>query len=167
MSAVFDDTRTYRYRLTREVGPEATRVCWVMLNPSTADEVDNDPTIRRCEGFTRAWGFGSLDVVNLFAFRSTKPRGLTNWADDPVGPDNDKWIKHAALAADLVLCAWGAWPGAEHRGRAVVDALLDLGVDLFALATTKTGAPGHPLYLRKELEPFVWQSARHAEGRHG
>jgi len=105
-TAVFDPTRTFRYRLSRTWDREGPVVAFVMLNPSTADAEVLDPTVRRCVGFARAWEFGSLEVVNLFAFRATDPRDLL-LAAAPVGPDNDQAIVDAASAADRVVAAWG------------------------------------------------------------
>lgn len=144
--ALFDPTGAYRYRLVRAWGPGG-RVAFVMLDPNTADAVRDDPTIRRCVGFARRWGFGSLEVVNLFAFCAPDPRTLTR-ADDPVGPENDRHITGALRRADLVVCAWGATPLA--RARAVEVVPLFAGRRARCLGLTKRGAPRHPLYLRAD-----------------
>lgn len=145
----------YRYNLIRRWsdGPVAT---FVMLNPSTADGTEDDPTIRRCIGFARGWGMGGLDVVNLYALRSTDPRGL--WAtDDPVGPENDYHLRSHAEAARNVgwplIAAWGANAKADR-----VHAVLALPgmTALQALGTTKDGAPRHPLYLRSDSVRAAW-----------
>src|SRR4028119_2392792 len=86
--AIFDPTRTYRYALWRTWDAARPPVAFVLLNPSTADARRDDPTIRRCANFARTWGFGGLEVVNLFAFRATHPTDL-KCAADPVGPQND------------------------------------------------------------------------------
>ena len=156
-TATFDPTRTYRYRLARTWDPTGPVVAFVMLNPSTADAEVLDPTVRRCVGFARAWEFGSLEVVNLFAFRATDPRDLLR-ADAPVGPANDRAILDAVSVADRVVVAWGA--RGTHLGRAAaVTGLLRAGpVRPLALATTKDGQPRHPLYLRADTRPSRWSA---------
>ncbi|GAB3884429.1 DUF1643 domain-containing protein [Terrabacter terrigena] len=146
----------YRYMLGRrwDNGP---LVRFVMLNPSTADATTDDPTIRRCIGFAKAWGFAGLHVVNLYAYRATNPREL--WAvDDPVGPENDAWLADEAAWAkshDLpLIAAWGVH--AEPRHVAYVRTFP--GFDrLQALGTTKDGHPRHPLYLRRDAQLEPWR----------
>lgn len=142
--AVFDPTRRYRYLLRRTWG-SGPRVAFVMLNPNTADAVNDDPSIRRCVGFARRWGFRSADVVNLFAYRTRDPRELAR-AADPVGPENDRYVRQAVARAELVVCAWGATTLARGRAAAFRDALA--GRPAQCLGRTKAGAPRHPLYLR-------------------
>ena len=145
----------YRYSLTRRWDDALPRVCWVMLNPSKADAVDDDPTITRCLGFARSWGFGSLAVVNLFAWRSTRPKELRK-ARDPVGPDNDVHLLRHAKDAALAVVAWGAH---ETFGRAlqVLDMLAVNDVKLFCLELTKNGFPRHPLFCRADLKPVEYR----------
>lgn len=144
-SAVFSPNRRYRYHLWREWDPWRPRCAFVMLNPSSADETVNDPTVERCERRARAWGYGALDVVNLFAYRSTDPQALTQ-VEDPFGPENDAAILAVARAAALVVCAWGAC-GIWH-GRADAVRRLLAGVPLYCLRTNAaTGTPTHPLYV--------------------
>lgn len=145
-SADFSDDRMYRYRLTRRWA-DGPVLNVIGLNPSTADETQDDPTIRRCIGFARQWGFSGLVMTNLCAFRSTDPRGLIA-AEHPVGPENDLWLRGEARMARLVLAAWGAHPVAVERGRHVVKHVLD-GVLLRCLGVTRSGAPRHPLYIPK------------------
>ena len=138
----------YRYRLGRMWGPVGG-VVFVMLNPSTADATQNDPTIRRCLGFARREGWGSLDVVNLFGLRATNPAELAAHPD-PVGPRNDAAIGDAIHAADAVICAWGAHPMTQHQDRAatVLRLLRQHGSRIYRLGPpTRSGAPRHPLYL--------------------
>lgn len=123
-----------------------------MLNPSTADEVKNDPTVRRCIGFAEREGCTSLEVLNLYALRSTDPAGL--WTtDDPVGPENDRWIESTVKKADLVVIAWGAIPytrvpgGSERAARTVSLLRQASSVPVQCLGVTKDGYPRHPLYL--------------------
>jgi hypothetical protein len=143
-SAVLSPCRTWRYALERRWGT-GPFVLFVGLNPSTADESVDDPTIRRCIGFAKAWGFGGLLMGNLFAFRATSPRDLCR-ALDPVGPDTDVWLGTLSVRASVVVAAWGAHPFALSRSE---DVLALLGDDVCCLGTTKSGAPRHPLYLPK------------------
>lgn len=161
--ARISDCGRYRYRLRREwVAPlfhqEAPlkTTCFVMLNPSTADAEIDDPTIRRCIGFAQAWGYQALDVVNLFAFRATDPTRL-RLAEDPIGPENDDQIAISALSSLLVVCAWGAWGGYLGRGEAVRRDLARLG-KIHHLGLTKDGHPKHPLYLRADTAPQLWET---------
>lgn len=146
--AQFDRSGTYRYSLTRCWSGHGATVVFIMLNPSTADARQDDPTIRRCIGFARAWGFSALEVVNLFAYRAAHPARLRA-APRPVGPRNDRHLRAALARADAVVAAWGvhgAWLG---RDRAVAGMLDDPGLGLApqCLGLTKGGHPRHPLYL--------------------
>lgn len=141
--ALFDATRRYRYLLWRRWGHGGT-VAFVMLNPSTADAARDDPTIRRCAGFARTWGFGGMAVVNLFALRATDPARLRR-ARDPVGRENDHHIAAAAATADAVVVAWGVHGGLGARDRAVLALLA--GLRPRCLGVTRAGQPRHPLYL--------------------
>ncbi len=139
----------YRYSLRRrwfDDDRDLQRVCWVMLNPSTADGETDDATIRRCVGYSVRWGFASLEAVNLFAWRTTDPRDLQR-AADPVGAGNDIVIEQAAIAAQLVVCAWGVFGAYLDRGAAVTQLLHDRGLQPKALGLTKHGLPRHPLRL--------------------
>lgn len=153
--AEFSADRRYRYLLRRRVAESQKRVLFVMLNPSKADEERNDPTIRRCIGFARSWGFGILEVVNLFALMSTYPKALLK-ADDPVGPDNDAAIRAALESTDTVVLAWGNH-GLDHENRAAeVTAMARKATRPSCLGLTMKGAPRHPLRLPKTttLTPF-------------
>jgi hypothetical protein len=136
--AHLSEDKLYRYWLSREIAPtvgQATmpigRLVWIMLNPSTADALVDDATIRRCMGFGFLWGFREIVVVNLFAFRATNPKALYRVAD-PVGPENDRWIDHWTKDAREVVAAWSnhGW----HMNRD-------------AMVLTKSGAPKHPVRL--------------------
>ena len=141
----------YRYRLWRTWDASRPRVAFVMLNPSTADARRDDPTIRRCIGYARAWGFGGLEVVNLFAFRATDARTLHK-AADPVGRANDRHIRCAIRSAGLVVLAWGAHRMARDRAAKVRP--LFSRTRPRCLGLTRSGAPRHPLYLRRDV-PLV------------
>lgn len=162
-SAVYDDTGDYRYRLTR-VWSESLPVCaFVMLNPSTATEDKGDPTLRRCEGFARSWGFGAMEIVNLFALRSTDWRQLKA-AQDPVGPLNDEVTAEVVESADEgyeqtpegfgVIFAWGSHGDIGGRATQVRRALLGKGgMRARHLGINSDGEPRHPLYVPKGQPP--------------
>jgi hypothetical protein len=147
-TAVFNAERTHRYALLRCWDADAPMVTFVMLNPSTADAFTLDPTVRRCLSFARREGAGSLQVVNLFALRSTDPAALYSHPD-PVGPLNNQFIRTAAWASTLIVAGWGAHGTYQGRGEAVTRALTDPALTgrLHCLRVTKSGQPGHPLYI--------------------
>lgn len=149
--AIFSPCGRYRYALSRVWGDTAHRCLFVMLNPSTADAEQDDPTIRRCIGFARDWGFGALDVANLFAWRSRDPKALCS-LEDPIGPENDEWIRKLASRAGIVVCAWGNHGALGRRGEAVVKILLAQGRRPQCLDRTSTGEPTHPLYQPKTAQ---------------
>lgn len=150
----------YRYLLWRLVSPGLARVCFVMLNPSTADAEHDDPTVRRCLSFAQGLGAGRLDVVNLFAYRATDPRDL-RLAVEPIGLDNHFAVARACRRADIVIAAWGAQ--AEHPllARHAADMLVMVrdyaGARLHHLGLTKGGSPRHPLYLPRSARPIPWR----------
>jgi hypothetical protein len=156
--AWYSECSTYRYALTRAWKAGAPRLLWVMLNPSTASELRNDPTVARCENRARSLGFGAFRVVNLFAFRATDPRALRQVAD-PTGPENDRAVAEAADWADTVLCAWGVHGALRSRDAEVVAMLRRGGHALWHLGLTKGGQPRHPLYLPKEAPLLPWDGA--------
>lgn len=153
-TALYSDCERFRYTLTRDWGP-GRRLLFVMLNPSTATELRNDPTIACCERRTRTLGYGSFEVCNLFAFRATRPADLRA-AADPVGPENDAMLIRAARRADDILCAWGNDGGFRGRGAIVAALLAGTGRPLWHLGLTQAGAPRHPLYLRRATQPCRW-----------
>lgn len=155
--ADFSECRTYRYLLWRIWDTDGSPLNVIGLNPSTADETIDDPTIRRCIDFAKRWGYGSLVMTNLFAYRSTDPQGLLS-VDDPVGPDNDEALRLAAWRAGLTVAAWGAHRLAVTRSGAVSKLLHWMPVECFGL--TKDGAPKHPLYLPKSTTPVPYWSPR-------
>lgn len=152
----------YRYRLWR-VWDEGLPTClFVMLNPSTADADRDDPTIRRCVGFAKAWGYGRLDVVNLYAYRATKPDELWS-AGDPIGPRNDVVIADAMLDAIHVVVAWGANTGPTTARDVAVLRLAPHPRSIVCLGVTRSGQPRHPLYVPAAIEPLTF----HREGEKG
>ena len=124
-----------------------------MLNPSTADAVRDDPTIRRCVGFARAWGYRRVAITNIFAFRSPSPPELRR-AADPVGPQNDRWLLRAAAQADRIVCAWGAYGALGNRDAEVLTLLR--GFPLEHLGITMHGHPRHPLYVAAGAVPLPY-----------
>lgn len=164
-AAIFDTSKAYRYQLRYQLSggdveaPAVKPLAFVMLNPSTADHLEPDPTVRRCMGYARAWGFLELLVANLFALRSTLPTGLLR-VNDPVGPDNDRAIQTIPVDTPII-CAWGTAGGdgklrrmVEKRARHVCSLLAEH--KLFALGLTQNGTPRHPLYMRADAERFAW-----------
>ena len=151
-SATLSTCRQYRFELWRRWGHGAYAM-FIGLNPSTADETADDPTIRRCVGFARAWGYDAMCMTNLFAYRATLPADMKK-AADPVGWEvNDRRLRHLAAEAGVVIAAWGAHGAFMDRG-ANVRRMLPGG--LHYLRLTKDGHPGHPLYLPASLQPVEW-----------
>jgi len=166
---VFSPCKQYRYYLQRKLDTqsslfqsESKRMVVVMLNPSTADEVKNDPTVRRCIGFASRENMTMLEVLNLYALRSTDPKGLLA-VEDPVGPENDHWIAETVGGAGLVVVAWGTIPyvrvsGGNKRTESTLKLLRKHSpVPVKCLGTTKDGFPRHPLYLPSDarLDPYL------------
>ncbi len=154
--ATFDPSGVYRYRLWRRWAA-GLPVLFILLNPSTADARRDDPTVRRCAAFARRWGFGAVEVVNLFALRSTAPQALWE-AADPVGPANDRQIRAAARRARRIVAGWGAprGGGPVSARAAAVAAALGPAHPLLCLGRTASGAPRHPLYLPAPTPPEPW-----------
>jgi len=144
--ATFDPTGLYRYSLWRVWNPAGIRVVFIMLNPSTADAGRNDPTIRRCLKFAQQWGYGALEVVNLFAYRTSSPIALRH-IENPVGIENDCSVLEAVLRSDCTVVAWGNGGSFQGRDRIVLD-LLAQQPALYCLGITRLGQPRHPLYVK-------------------
>lgn len=156
-AAVLSDDGVYRYFLSRIWEPRKGLVTFVMLNPSTADAEMDDPTIRRCIGFTDLWGFGGLNVVNLFAYRATNPKEL-KVSSDPVGPKNDLYLLKTCRGQGIVVAAWGANGGINNRAERVMSMLRKDTYPVLCLGVTKNDHPKHPLYIpaSKKLEVFLY-----------
>jgi len=152
--AEFSRCRRWRYLLWRRwrPGPLAN---FLMLNPSTADEVKLDPSCTRARGYALRWGFGGLLVTNIFAWRATDPQEMKA-VRDPVGRGNDRAILRAAREAAIVVCAWGNH--GTHLGRAVQVRRNLNEIPLHALHMNGSGEPAHPLYLSGALEPRRWRA---------
>lgn len=151
-TAVLSPCRKYRYELHREWG-DGGMCAFIGLNPSTADETEDDPTIRRCIGFAKSWGYGSLCMINLFAFRATQPADMKK-ALDPVGPQNLATLEKIYAEARIVVAAWGAH--GTYKGQGAI--CLRKFPGLHYLSLTSSGAPGHPLYLKSDLRPKPFNS---------
>ena len=183
--AMFSPCRSYRYSLWRTWDSQKPIVVFIGLNPSTADETVNDPTMRRCIGFARLWGYGGMVVVNLFAYCATKPTVLRHVAD-PVGKDTDSWIytlcqyvarqvggehnsldceeagqthgsekSHYESVSAKVILCWGNQGCLKGRDRTLLTLITPI-ITPYCLAMTKQGYPAHPLYLRKTLVPIPY-----------
>jgi len=174
--AILDDAKLsedgrYRYWLTRctratpwNLLPHYGYVNFICLNPSTADDRLDDPTVRRIRGFAKSWGYDGFWLTNLFAYRATDPMDLCMAQGDILGPDNLEWIREVAKRATIVVAAWGAVDGlfrnnvrfAQRQASAICNVVL-VDVDLYALGTTKAGFPRHPLYIKGDTLPGIWR----------
>lgn len=150
-TAVLSHDRIYRYELWRRWRGDDRTAVFIGLNPSTADETKDDPTIRKCVGFAKRWGFGALGMLNLFAFRATQPKDMKQ-AADPVGPDNDETIRRVTSDCAVVVAAWGK--DGSHLGRDKEVAQIISAP--MCLRLNGDRSPGHPLYIPYEatLTPF-------------
>lgn len=155
--AAFSPCRKYRYLLWRRWGDDwASNFCmFIGLNPSTADEIRDDPTVRRCINYAKDWGYSALCMTNLFAYRATDPKVMLA-IDDPVGPENDRYLIECSAKARVVVAAWGNH--GQHMSRH--DCLMQMISNLHCLRVTGIGMPGHPLYLPKTLKPILFEGAR-------
>ncbi|MDQ2091019.1 DUF1643 domain-containing protein [Marimonas arenosa] len=154
-TAVYSDCERYRYMLTRTWDEGASRALFIMLNPSTATEVQNDPTVERCERRARALGFGAFRVTNIFAWRETDPKKMRT-AGDPVGSENDQAIAESCPWADQIIAAWGTHGAHLERGAEVEALLRRTRRPVFHLGLTKDGHPKHPLYIAYTQQPERW-----------
>lgn len=170
-SAIFSDCRRWRYTL-RIVWDEAKPLCqFIGLNPSTADEIKDDPTLRRCKGFCRQWGFGGLIMTNLFAYRATEPEDMKAFAGDPVGEAiprgafteltqfdnlNDYYLWTVAEECTQTIAAWGVHGAFRDRAVDVMELFEDFSLPMYCLGCTQDGHPKHPLYLSKNLKPIAF-----------
>jgi len=149
--AVFSPCRTYRYALSRVWAADKPYALFIGLNPSTADETLDDPTIRRCISFASDWGYGGLVMANLFAYRATAPADMMA-SQDPVGADNDRWLVDLAAQAGVVVAAWGNHGAFQQRSAQVRQII----PELHYLKLNQSGEPAHPLYLSSSIVPVPW-----------
>ena len=158
--AQFSACRKYRYALWRTWDESKPYAMFVGLNPSTADEVNNDPTVIRCINFAKSWGYGGLCMANLFAYRATEPDEMMA-AVEPVGSANDDWLVNLANEAGVVVAGWGNDGRYLNRSKDVVGLL----PNLHYLKRNKSGEPAHPLYLKSDLRPVPMSN--HSTGMFG
>lgn len=151
--AHFSPDRRYRYTLWRIWEPEWPKINWLMLNPSTADENVEDPTIAKCIRFSQKWGYGSIVITNIFAFRATDPEDMKKEAD-PIGPNNDWYVWSSAKGAEKVICAWGNH--GDHMKRANHIRYMLKDIPLHCLKVNNTGEPIHPLYVSFKTKPVPY-----------
>ena len=156
--AAFSPCRRWRYLLWRRWDAAKPVANFLMLNPSTADEVKLDPTCSRARDYAERWGYGALIVTNVFGWRATDPAAMKA-VKDPVGPGNDAAILRAAKASDLVVCTWGNHGGFLSRSRAVLEKLNAGNIRLHALRVNAGREPAHPLYLPSRLSAVPLRTA--------
>jgi len=150
--ALISPSGTYRYKLWRCWDSTKGQVCFIGLNPSTADGETDDATIRRCVVFCQSWGYGSLIMVNLFAYRATDPKDLKR-SEDPIGDDNNRHIVMSAEASDLIIAAWGSHGKFLGRANHVIQ-MFNSGVLKCLKQNKMDKSPSHPLYLKAGLKPI-------------
>lgn len=153
--AVFSDCKRYRYKLWRIWDKSKLYAMFLMLNPSTADETKNDPTVAKCQQYAMDWGYGGLYVCNIFAYRATDPDVMKAYKE-PIGQDNDEAIQEVADKAGVIVCAWGNH--GVHMSRSDNVRQLLKGNELHYLKLNNNNEPGHPLYLRKNLKPTKFKT---------
>ncbi len=154
-TADFSPCRKWRYTLKRVWNPDLPTVVFVLLNPSTADEANDDPTNRRGINYAIKWGFGGVTFVNLFAFRTPYPKEM-KVAVDPIGPDNNEWILREAIGRRVIF-AWGTHGTFLDRDKEVIKLFQDdIAVPPYCMGVTKHGHPKHILYLKGDLEPVLF-----------
>lgn len=157
--AVFSKCLRYRYSLWRrwEDCEPSQMVAFIGLNPSTADEFKNDPTIRRCIRFSKDWGYSGMIMLNLFAYRATDPKEMKAQVE-PFGDENAVAIMEVCRSVDAVICAWGVHGAYRNRGEHVRSVLAHFMPEkLFHLGLTQNGYPKHPLFLKNDLTPQPWK----------
>ncbi|WP_437226659.1 DUF1643 domain-containing protein [Planctomicrobium sp. SH661] len=153
--ATYSSCRRYRFSLVRRFGKPVAkkheRIAFIGLNPSTATEQVNDPTVRRCIGYAQLWGYREFVMLNAFGYRSTDPRGLQT-IEDPVGAANNEQIRYWSRRSDVVVCCWGVHAVLQDRGAYLEEQLRKWNVTARCLGKTLAGFPKHPLYLRKDAD---------------
>jgi len=150
--ATLSSCRMYRYALSRIWDVSKPYAMFIGLNPSTADETEDDPTINRCINYSKDWGYGGLCMANLFAFRATTPNDMMA-SNNPIGPDNDEWIKKIAQEAGVIVAAWGNDGSFMDRSKQVKKMI----PNLMCIKINKSGEPAHPLYQPKSAKPIKWE----------
>lgn len=159
-TAVFSPCRKWRYHLQHVWDDNQPNLLWLMLNPSTADETQNDPTVERCEQRARMWGYGGVEIYNIFGFRATDPNNMKAYGD-PVGPDNDKWITKFALKSQqtLAIAGWGNHGSHNKRNEEIIKIITQNNGRVKALKINASGDPKHPLYVGYAQKPVLFIGA--------
>ncbi len=148
---ILSEDRIYRYTLWRKISEGGRYINFICLNPSTADEKINDATIRKCIGFTKLLGFDSFCMTNLFAYRDVSPKNMKQYYN-PIGEENDKYIKEIAKNSSLIICGWGNHGSFMDRGNVLIYKLKLLGLNPMCFDKNKDGSPKHPLYVKYNTE---------------
>jgi hypothetical protein len=152
--AIFDSAHLYRYSLWRRWSLERPSLVFVLLNPSQASADTDDPTLRRCLSFAQDWGYGSLEIVNLFAWVTTCPQKL-KVVSDPIGPECDRYLLAAVAKAERIVVAWGNGGQLYQRDRTVLE-WLSAHTPIYCLGLNRSGQPRHPLYLPRIVNPLLF-----------
>jgi hypothetical protein len=147
--AILSEDRKYRYVLSRIWDESKPMIMIIGLNPSTADETKNDPTITRCINFAKSWEYGGVYMLNLFAFRATLPKDMIE-EEEPIGNENDSYINKYSKLSEKVVCAWGNDGSYKNRSKEILSKINNL----YYLKLNKSGEPSHPLYLNGNLIPI-------------
>jgi len=156
--AHFDPTRSYRYSLWRyfeEQTDLSQAIVFIGLNPSTADETIDDPTIRRCQGFAKRWGYQGMVMLNLFALRATQPKQMKR-SPSPIGSENDEVLLSWSCNCGTIVCCWGMHGSHLGRSLQVKQLLQGAHLSLWHLGLTRSGEPRHPLYLPARTPRVRW-----------
>lgn len=148
--ARFSKNKCHRYFLERCWNKKKPALMIIGLNPSTADAINNDPTVARCINFGKTWGYGRIYMMNIFAYRATNPI-IMKAAKNPIGKENDKWLVRVAARSDMILAAWGNHGFYLDRDIQIITLLKKY--KLFCLDKNVTGCPKHPLYCKQSLKP--------------
>ena len=156
-----DGRSEHRYALWRIFDPALPLLIAVLLNPSTADEIDDDATVMRMTVRATRLGYGGVVIINLFSWRDVSPAAMKK-VPQPIGPACDDVIDLAVAEAGLVLCGWGSHGNHMARSDAVGSRLVERGIALTCLRKTAGGQPEHPLYLPYVLEPVAWYPGEQA-----
>ena len=160
-ACVFSPCRRYRYSLEHrwdDLMP-VRRILWIGLNPSTADEQQLDPTLRRIKNFSDVWGFNCFVMTNLFAFRATRPEDMKA-ALDPVGPQNDATLTRLSRTSEMIVAAWGKHGSLCQRERIVTELIRATSPQkIHCLAVNADGSPKHPLYVKGDTLPTEYDGA--------
>lgn len=161
-SAIISKCGNYRYLLRRIWGEGDKMISFVMLNPSTADSFEDDPTIRRCIGFAQKWGFSGMYILNLFAYRSTDPKELLK-VDDPIGESNQMYLSDYTSISEMIVLAWGNYSIVEKLKSKFPEYspyVRNKKPELHCLGQNIKGDPKHPLYLKKDLKPINYKKPK-------